>query len=41
MSNEKFNLLTKVDEIFKYILYNNSIIIQIKEDREVSLIEVS
>ena len=41
MSNEKFNLLTKVDEIFKYILYNNSIIIQIKERREVSLIEVS
>lgn len=41
MSNEKFNLLTKVDEIFKYILYNNSVIIQIKEDREVSLIEVS
>lgn len=41
MSNEKFNLLTKVDEIFKYILYNNGIIIQIKEDREVSLIEVS
>ena len=41
MSNEKFNLLTKVDEIFKYILYNNGIIIQIKEDREVSLIDVS
>ena len=41
MSNEKFNLLTKVDEIFKYILYNNSIIIQIKKGREVSLIEVS
>ena len=41
MSNEKFKLLTKVDEIFKYILYSNGIIIQIKENREVSLIDVS
>lgn len=41
MSNEKFKLLTKVHETFKYILYSNGIIIQIKEDREVSLIDVS